>query len=84
MDGGRTVSILPAGRRGTICDLVGVKEADARLIVEAPELLAALRDTAEELHAAHYAAFPIPEDDCDSVACTSARAAIRKATEPTP
>lgn len=44
-DKGKVVAIMPAGRRGDVCTFgVCPSDADAALMIAAPDLLAALRD----------------------------------------
>lgn len=55
-DTGKTIAILPAMRDGTICEFTFSKtpsEADASLMIAAPDLLKALRAAAGYLRNAH-------------------------------
>lgn len=78
-DQGKDVSILPAGRDGTVCNFAEPypSRADAQVMIAAPELLKALRALVA-VHRALDTTGCMPADK--AIAYGQAEAAISKAT----
>jgi hypothetical protein len=82
-DDGALVAIMPAAREGDICSfMVSPNDADGRLIVASPDMLAALRNVNKLISEAAMTGFNCKDGDWAERLFTSQQvtsAAIRKA-----